>query len=254
MRKPMVAGNWKMHGTRSQVSSLVTAIKLGAQALSDVDIVVFPSFVYLPTVESMLTDTPITWGAQNLYLGAGGAFTGEISGSMLVEFGCRYVLVGHSERRMQFCEDLTLIAAKFKSALAVKLQPILCVGETLTQRERGETEQVIQEQIESVIGSVGIEAFRHAVIAYEPIWAIGTGLTATPEQAQEVHAFIRRLIAEHNADIANMTHVLYGGSVKADNAPGLFAMPDIDGALVGGASLEAKSFLAICQAAILKYQ
>ncbi len=250
MRKPIVAGNWKMNGTRSQAESLVTAIKQGAKTLSNVDIVIFPSFVYLPTVESLLVDTTVAFGAQNLYLGASGAFTGEVSGPMLVEFGCRYVLVGHSERRMVFHEDLALIAAKFKAALAVKLKPILCIGETLAQREKGETERVIQEQLESVINAADIDAFRQAIIAYEPVWAIGTGLTATPEQAQEVHAFIRRLLAQHSKDIANRTQLLYGGSVKADNAPGLFAMPDIDGALVGGASLEAKSFLAICQAAI----
>lgn len=251
MRKKMVAGNWKMHGTRRDAGALVEAIKQGAQSLSsNVDVAVFPSFVHLQTVEQVLNNSRIEWGGQNLYLGKQGAFTGEVSGPMLVEYGCQYVLVGHSERRMLFFEDLMLIAAKFKAALEAGLKPILCVGETLGQREVGETERVITEQLESVIEAAGIDAFHNAIIAYEPVWAIGTGLTATPEQAQEVHAFIRNHLAVHNSGIAKVTRLLYGGSVKADNAAGLFAMPDIDGGLVGGASLDAKSFIAICEAAL----
>lgn len=250
MRKKMVAGNWKMHSSRSEAVALVEAIKQGAKTLSTtIDVAVFPSFVHLQQVEALLVDTLVSWGAQNLYLGKQGAFTGEVSAPMLVDYGCQYVLVGHSERRLLFKEDLKLIAEKFKTALEFGIQPVLCVGETLEQREKQETESVLTEQLVSVIQAAGIDAFRHAVIAYEPVWAIGTGLTATPDQAQETHAFIRQLLAQHNVDIANGMRILYGGSVKADNAAGLFAMPDIDGGLVGGASLDAKSFLAICEAA-----
>ena len=251
-RRKMIAGNWKMNGSRREALSLVDAIKEGAASFTSVDVVVFPSFVHLQQVEQQLVDTLIAWGAQNLYVESHGAFTGEVSGPMLVDYGCQYVLVGHSERRSLFHEDLALVAAKFKAALQFGLQPILCVGETLAQREKGETQRVIEEQISSVIQACGIEVFRRAVIAYEPVWAIGTGLTATPEQAQEVHAFIRTHLAKQNVEIANAARILYGGSVKADNASGLFAKPDIDGALVGGASLEAKGFLAICQAAETK--
>ncbi len=248
MRKPMVAGNWKMNGTREGAAVLLQAIKNSHQKFSDKEIVVFPSFIHLPLAEKELSNTDIQWGAQNLYLGKSGAFTGEISGAMLKEYGCRYVLIGHSERRLHFHEDLNLIAEKFKSAIDVKLKPILCVGETKTQREKNETEKIIKEQIISVIEKVGIKNFEEAVIAYEPVWAIGTGLTATPAQAQIAHAFIRKLLAEQNESIATKIQLLYGGSVKADNAAGLFLMPDIDGALVGGASLEAESFLKICEA------
>lgn len=251
MRKKMVAGNWKMHGSRSSVHALLESIKQAEKPLSsNIDIVVFPSFVYLQEVEKSLVDTLISWGAQNLYLGKQGAFTGEISGAMLVDYGCHYVLIGHSERRMVFNENLALVSAKFKTALEFGLQPILCVGETLEQREKNQTEAILKEQLTSVIESAGIDSFRSAVIAYEPVWAIGTGLTATPDQAQAAHAFIRREIAAYQADIANSLRILYGGSVKADNAKGLFTKPDIDGGLVGGASLDAKSFIAICEAAI----
>lgn len=248
MRQKMIAGNWKMNATRCEANDLVESIKEGAKTLTDVDIVVFPPFVHLAGIENQLVDTMIAWGAQNLYLGTHGAFTGEISGSMLVDYGCQYVLVGHSERRHLFHEDLTLVSAKFKAALQVGLQPVLCIGETREQREKNETEKVIREQLESIIKDSGVEVFRRAIIAYEPVWAIGTGLTATPEQAQEVHAYIRGILAKQNVEIANTARILYGGSVKADNAAGLFAKPDIDGALVGGASLDAKGFLKICEA------
>lgn len=236
-----------MHGSRCGAQSLLKALKEGAKDISEVDMVVFPSFVHLSAAEELLADSLISWGAQNLYVGESGAFTGEVSGPMLVDYGCQYVLVGHSERRILFHEDVILVAAKFKAALQFGLQPVLCVGETLAQRERNETEAVIKEQIESVIHMVSINLFRHAVIAYEPVWAIGTGLTATPEQAQDVHKFIRDCLAKHHVDVANTVRILYGGSVKADNAKSLFAMPDIDGGLVGGASLDAKSFLEICR-------
>jgi triosephosphate isomerase len=250
MRKPIVAGNWKMHGSRVEAQSLLEAIKQGAGAYSAVEIAVMPSFVHLQQAQSVLANSPVVWGAQNLYIHLSGAFTGEVSGSMLADYGCHYVLVGHSERRAIFNEDLALVAAKFKAAQVAGLQPILCIGETLAQRESKQTEDVLAEQLESVIKAVGIESFRHAVIAYEPVWAIGTGLTATPDQAQYVHVFIRQLLMQHNVEIGSIMRILYGGSVKADNAAGLFAMPDIDGALVGGAALEAESFLKICAAFI----
>ncbi len=250
MRKKMVAGNWKMNGSRYEARTLLEAIKQGANAFSAVDLVVFPAFVYLESCEEILADSLVAWGAQNLYLGKAGAFTGEISGAMLVDYGCQYVLVGHSERRQLFREDVNLVAAKFKAAQQFGLQPVLCVGETIEQREQGQTENIIQQQLASLVEAASIDAFRRAVIAYEPVWAIGTGLTATPEQAQAVHVFIRAVLADYHPEIAEGVRILYGGSVKPDNAKGLFAMPDIDGALVGGASLEAKGFLAICQAAM----
>ena len=250
MRKPMVAGNWKMNGLGSSVRTLVEGIKQEHHAYSAVDMVVFPTTLHLSLVHELLKGSHLALGAQNLYLGDTGAFTGEISGAMLADAGCRYVLVGHSERRHLFGEDSLLVAAKFQAALKARLQPILCLGESLKQRERGETEKIIQEQLSIVIAKAGISAFRQAIIAYEPVWAIGTGLTATPEQAQAVHTYIRGLLAQEDIDIAQTIRILYGGSLKADNAAQLFAMPDIDGGLVGGASLEASSFLALCRAAM----
>lgn len=250
MRKKMVAGNWKMNGSRYEVHALLQSIKQGASAFSTIDIVVFPSFVHLQEAEEILAESRIAWGGQNLYLGKSGAFTGEVSGAMLVDYGCQYVLIGHSERRQLFREDVNWVAAKFKAAQQFGLQPILCVGETLEEREQEQTENILRQQLASVVEAASIDAFRQTVIAYEPIWAIGTGMTATPEQAQAAHVFIRSVLAEYNAEVAQGVRILYGGSVKADNARGLFAMPDIDGGLVGGASLEAKGFLAICQAAM----
>ncbi len=249
MRKPLIAGNWKMHGSLSMVHTLLDGIKQGAVHCSSVDILVLPVFVHLAETQTMLTGTNVMWGAQDLHPGAQGAFTGEVAGPMLTEFGCQYVLAGHSERRTLFHEDNAMVAAKVKAALEAGLTPILCVGETREQREQGATETVVRTQLEAVISAVGMDAFSRIVIAYEPVWAIGTGLTATPEQAQAVHAFIRQLIAQNNVDIAGASRILYGGSMKADNAAALLAMPDIDGGLIGGASLDAKSFLAICEAA-----
>jgi triosephosphate isomerase len=250
MRKKMVAGNWKMFGLRKEARALLTDIQQGAKAFDAIDIVVFPSFVHLQQAEMTLSKTHVGWGGQNLSIGDSGAFTGEISGPMLVDYGCRYVLVGHSERRLLFHEDLALVAAKFKAALQYGLQPVLCVGETHAEREKNTAESVIKQQLESVFEVVSMDAFKQVVIAYEPVWAIGTGLTATPDQAQAMHAFIRQQLTQHGVEVGNAARILYGGSVKADNAKNLFAMPDIDGALVGGASLNAKSFLAICQAAV----
>lgn len=252
MRKPFIAGNWKMHGSISQVKTLMEGIKQGVAAYTDIDVLVLPVFIHLAQVQALTAHTSILLGAQNLYLGTQGAFTGEVAGVMLQEMGCQYVLIGHSERRSIFHEDLSLVAAKFKSAIEAGLKPILCIGETRAQREQGETEAVVREQLESVIEIAGVDAFHQALIAYEPVWAIGTGLTASPQEAQEVHAFIRSLLAKINVDIAKTIRILYGGSMKAENAAALLSMPDIDGGLIGGASLEAKHFLQICAAAHLK--
>lgn len=249
MRKPLIAGNWKMHGSLSSVQTLANGIKDGAAAFKSVDILVLPVFVHLSEVARELKHSSIMWGAQDLYPGVQGAFTGEVAGPMLAELGCRYVLAGHSERRALFNESSATVATKVKAALDANLTPILCVGETREQREADQTEAVVREQIQAVIDLVGIDAFSRIVIAYEPVWAIGTGLTATPEQAQAVHVFIRQLIAQNNVDIGGAIRILYGGSMKAENANALLAQPDIDGGLIGGAALDAASFLAICQAA-----
>lgn len=249
MRQPLIAGNWKMHGSVSQATSLINQIKSGVLAYPGVEVLVCPSFAYLSTVKQLLANSSVQVGAQNLYVGTQGAFTGEVSAPMLKDIGCSYVLIGHSERRAHFHESLALVAAKFQSAVAAQLKPILCVGETQAEREKGQTEDVVRAQIESVLALTGIEAFQDAVIAYEPVWAIGTGLTATPAQAEAVHTFIRQLIAQNNVDLAHTMRILYGGSMKADNAAALLAMPNIDGGLIGGASLDAASFLSICAAA-----
>jgi triosephosphate isomerase len=250
MRRKIIAGNWKMHGSRVEIISLLSELKEGVRAFaSSVSVIVFPSFVYLQLVENQLVDSLIAWGGQNLYVSESGAFTGEVSGSMLVDYGCQYVLIGHSERRLLFHEDNKMVAEKIKIAIQSGLQPILCVGETQQQREQGQTEVVLAEQVQSVLHLVGIETFKQTIIAYEPVWAIGTGLAATPAEAQAGHEYIRNLLKKYSTDVANAVRILYGGSVRADNAAELFAQPDIDGALVGGASLNAKSFLAICQAA-----
>jgi triosephosphate isomerase len=249
MRKKIVAGNWKMNCSRAEAKALLQAVKAGVSVYPTISVAIFPSYIHLQLAENQLVDSLIEWGGQNLYIGKSGAFTGEVSALMLVDYGCRYVLVGHSERRIIFNEDSFFVAQKFKTALQFGLQPILCVGETLEQREKGDTEAVIAEQLNTVIQVVDVEMLKQAVIAYEPVWAIGSGLTASPEQAQAAHTFIRQLLAKYSIDVARTVRILYGGSVKADNAAELFAMPDIDGVLVGGASLDAKSFLAICEAA-----
>lgn len=252
MRKPLIAGNWKMNGSRGQNKKLIDGIKADASELTDVEVLVLPTYVHLFEVSEWLSDSSVMLGAQDLYVGESGAFTGQISGAMLRDVGCDYVLVGHSERRSLFHDDLASVSEKFKSAVAAQLKPILCVGETREEREAGQTESVIRAQLEAVVKAAGVDAFKQAVIAYEPVWAIGTGLTATPEQAQAVHAFIRELIAQNNVDLAGAIRILYGGSMKPDNARALLAMPDIDGGLIGGAALDAGSFLAICKAAEVK--
>jgi len=247
MRRPIVIGNWKMHGSRVSVENLLNTIKANYVTIPAIDLVVLPPYIFLPQVQQQLAETSISWGAQNVHEQVSGAFTGEIAASMLKDFNCQYVLVGHSERRSFFAEMDELVAKKFIAAQEVGLVPILCVGETLAQREQEQTETVIISQLTTVIAKVGIRAFKQAVIAYEPVWAIGTGKTATPAQAQQVHQIIRKQLSLHEPEVAENTRIVYGGSVKADNAAALFAMPDIDGGLVGGASLDAQAFLEIAQ-------
>lgn len=220
----------------------------GVNDVKVAEVVVCPPFIYLPQAAELLKGSKISWGSQNICEHNEGAYTGEVSAPMLKEFGCKYAIIGHSERRTIYGEDDALIAQKFIAAVKGGVIPILCIGELLEQREAGETETVVAKQLDAVIDAAGIEAFASAVIAYEPVWAIGTGMTASPEQAQDVHAFIRQRLAKHNATVADKIQLLYGGSVKPDNAEELFAKQDIDGGLIGGASLDADSFLAICRA------
>ena len=249
MRGYLVAGNWKMHGSNAANAELVDGIIDGVPQSDHVDLLVCPPFSYLYQVGKMLSGRPISLGAQNLSEHPSGAYTGEIAGSMLGELGCEYVIVGHSERRALFGESNELVALKFSVAQGAGLKPILCVGETLEQREKGDTVTVIDNQLEAVFNLVGIDAFMNAVIAYEPVWAIGTGKVATPEQAQLVHRHIRSMLEVRNRSVAEKIKILYGGSVKGENARGLFSNPDIDGGLIGGASLRSADFLAIAQAA-----
>ncbi len=251
MRSSLVVANWKMHGHKAEVTQLLNAIKDGIEAgIAKADkLVICPPSLFLGQVEQELTETNIAIGAQNAHPQTKGAFTGEVAFAMLKEFTCSYVIIGHSERRELFAETDKFVAEKFIAAQAQNLIPILCVGETQAQRENGLTEAIVLEQLQAVISEAGIEAFANAVIAYEPIWAIGTGLTASPEQAQEVHATLRSFLAELDQNRADNITILYGGSVKANNANALFDQTDIDGALVGGASLDAEEFLTICAAA-----
>jgi triosephosphate isomerase len=247
MRKNLVAANWKMHGSRSENSRLLEAIKLGVSSL-DCEVLICPPSIYLEQLEKELAGTNLALGAQNAYPKHSGAFTGEVSFAMLTEFCCTHVIVGHSERRELFAESNDFVAEKFIAALEAGLSPILCVGETKAQRERGETNSVILAQLKAVVNRAGIAAFANALVAYEPVWAIGSGLTASPQQAQEVHAEIRRFLAEQDSDISKKLSILYGGSVKGSNAAELFRQKDIDGGLVGGASLNAEEFITICKA------
>ena len=249
-RKPLIAGNWKMNGSLGESRQLVDSLRNGVGAGASATMLLCPPYVYLPAVREWLQGSPIALGAQDISDRPGtGAYTGEVSGQMLRDVGCTHVIVGHSERRALYGETDAVVAAKFKAAQAAGLLPILCVGETLEQREAGETRRVIERQVTAVVDSAGVAAFAKAVVAYEPVWAIGTGRTATPEQAQEVHAFIRGMVAARDATIAAGLSILYGGSVKGANARSLLAMADIDGGLVGGASLAAAEFLEIFRAA-----
>jgi len=249
MRNFLVAGNWKMHGDEAANRGLVAGILEGAPASGRVSLLVCPPFPYLASVAAQLKGSSVELGAQNVSEHEAGAYTGEVAPGMLTDVGCRYAIVGHSERRTLYGESSAQVAEKMAAALGAGLVPILCVGETLEQREAGRTEQVVAEQLGAAVERNGIAAFAAAVIAYEPVWAIGTGMTATPEQAQDVHRYIRSVLAEQDASVAENVQILYGGSVKGDNAAGLFGMPDIDGGLIGGASLKAADFLAIARAA-----
>jgi triosephosphate isomerase len=247
MRRKLVAGNWKMHGSRAMAEALVGSV---AGALpKNVEVAILPPFPYLGELMEKYETSGVVFGAQDVSERAGGAYTGDVCAEMLADIGCRYVLVGHSERRQYHNESNELVAAKFAAVQTSKLTPILCVGETLEQRDSGATESIIDAQIDSVVQRCGVDAFANAVVAYEPVWAIGTGRVATPEQAQAVHLHVRGRLARGNATIAGSLRILYGGSVKPDSAAGLFSRPDIDGGLIGGASLVAADFLAICAAA-----
>ena len=247
MRKTIVAGNWKMNASKDSVESLVTDILSGASDVS-AEIIVCAPFPYLSQVEVLIEGSNLMLGAQNLNVNASGAFTGEVSAEMIKDFGANHVIVGHSERRSLYGETSEIVAEKAKAAIDSGLTPILCLGESLDQRESGKTESVVSEQLNKVIKMVGIEAFNNIIIAYEPVWAIGTGMTATPEQAQAVHKFIRDLLASSSQDIAHKTAILYGGSMNASNAVELISCADIDGGLIGGAALKAEDFLQICKA------
>jgi triosephosphate isomerase len=249
MRRAMVAGNWKMNGSQAEAAALLDSVQQGMAAVKQAEVVVCPPFILIPAVATRLKGSRIAWGGQNLDVNKSGAFTGEVSGPMLKDFGCTYVIVGHSERRALYGETDQVVAQKFKAAQTAGLVPILCVGETLDEREANATETVVARQLDAVLALTGIESLANAVVAYEPIWAIGTGKTATPQQAQDVHKFIRAKLAGRSAAVAQGLRLLYGGSVKGANAQELFGQPDIDGGLIGGASLNAADFLAICRAA-----
>jgi len=249
MRLPVVAANWKMHGSRAETARLIEELLAQCPPTPVAVCVVCPPFVYLQEAARLLRDSQFSLGAQDVCAETHGAFTGEVSAAMLKDVGCEYVIVGHSERRLLYRESDQLVARKFAAAQGKGLVPILCVGEQLAEREAGRTREVVARQLDAVLELSGAGALEQGVIAYEPVWAIGTGRNATPEQAQEVHAFIRARIAARDARIAAASRILYGGSVKAGNAAELFAMPDVDGGLIGGASLKADEFLAILAAA-----
>lgn len=248
MRQKLVAGNWKMHGNLASNAALLEAVKAGSGSAGGTVAVCVP-YPYLAQAQQALSGSSLAWGAQDVSEHAQGAYTGEVSAPMLAEFGCRYVIVGHSERRSYYGDTDAVVAAKFEAAQKSGLVPILCVGETLDERERNVTAEVVLRQLDAVTARCGVTSLEQAVIAYEPVWAIGTGRTATPDQAQEVHALIRAYIAREDAAIAAGVRILYGGSMKPANARELLSQPDIDGGLIGGAALVAADFLAICAAA-----
>jgi triosephosphate isomerase len=247
MRTKLVAGNWKMHGSLATNLDLLQSVRNGVSGQAEVAVCV--PYPYLAQARAVLEGSSVAWGAQDVSEHAQGAWTGEVSAAMLVDFACRYVLVGHSERRSFFGDTDAVVAAKFAAAHKAGLTPVLCVGESLAERESDITGEVVTRQIEAVLANSGVAAFARAVVAYEPVWAIGTGRTASPEQAQEVHALIRARFARDSAEVAAGLRILYGGSVKANNAAELLGQADIDGGLIGGASLVAADFLAICAAA-----
>ena len=245
MRRPVVAGNWKMHGSRAANDVLLGELSERVRPEWPVSVAVFPPYVYLADAVRMLEEADIDVGAQDVCVHPVGAFTGQVAASMLKDVGCRYVIVGHSERRRLYHDDDTLVARKFGAVLSVGLSPVLCLGETLEEHEAERTESVVARQLDAVTAMNGVQSLGAAVIAYEPVWAIGTGRTASPEQAQAVHAYVRHRIHRQDAKISAQVRILYGGSVKPNNIDGFMAQPDIDGALVGGASLDAESFLRI---------
>jgi triosephosphate isomerase len=246
-RPKFVAGNWKMHGSLAANLTLLTAVR-GGVADGTASVAVCVPYPYLAQAQALLAGSPVAWGAQDVSEHVQGAYTGEVSGTMLNDFGCRYVIVGHSERRSLYGDTDALVAAKYAAALECGLTPILCVGETLAEREANITAQVVTRQLDAVLASSGVTSLARAVVAYEPVWAIGTSKTATPAQAQEVHASIRARVASADPAIAASLQILYGGSVKPGNAGELFSQPDIDGGLIGGASLVAEDFIGICAA------
>ncbi len=249
MRKPFVAGNWKMNGSRASISTLVKGIQDGMGRVNHAEVVVCPSFVYLSEVAQMLEGSSVMYGSQDVAKEASGAYTGEIAVSMLNDLACKYAIVGHSERRAYYGDTDDIVAQKFVAAQKGGITPILCVGELLEEREAGQTEAVVERQLRAVVALAGIQALAGAVIAYEPVWAIGTGKTASPGQAQAVHAFIRQWVSKEDSAVAEKVQIVYGGSVKAANAKELFSQADIDGGLIGGASLSADEFISICEAA-----
>ena len=250
MRQPLVAGNWKMFGSSAPNQLLLEGLASQAAQLSGVACAVCVPFPYLWQAGSALSESGIAWGAQNVSEWAEGAYTGEVSVSMLADLGCSYVIVGHSERRSLFGEGDELVGAKAKAVLAQQMTPIVCVGESLEEREAGVTQAVVSRQLDAVIAEIGMAGLDRSVVAYEPVWAIGTGKTATPDEAQEVHAFLRGTVSARETEVGDRLTMLYGGSVKAANAQALFGMNDIDGGLIGGASLKLDEFVAICKAAI----
>lgn len=249
MRRTLIAGNWKMNGSLESITELMNGIKAGLGDVTNADMAVCPPAVYLMKVRGLIDDANIGLGSQNVCDQEKGAFTGELAGSMLKEAGCQYAIIGHSERRSLYGESDALVATRFAMANQSGLTPILCIGETLEEREGGVTEEVVSRQLDAVIDSQGIDAISSCVIAYEPVWAIGTGKTASPEQAQAVHAFIRGKLAALSQTVADKVQILYGGSMNAGNAADLLSQADIDGGLIGGASLKAEDFLAIGKSA-----
>ncbi len=249
MRRPLVAGNWKLNGSLSSISELISGIRERQEQVKNAELAVCPPFVYLSYVQSLLQGSDISLGAQDCSDQESGAYTGEVAAEMIKEFGCTYNIIGHSERRHIYGDSNETVATKFAHVIKNELTPILCVGETLQDREEGHTEVVIAKQINAVLDLFGVKAFAKAIIAYEPVWAIGTGKTATPEQAQEVHEEIRLIIGAQNKDIAANIRILYGGSMKPENAKQLLDQPDIDGGLIGGAALKAEDFIGIAKAA-----
>jgi len=249
MRKALVAGNWKMNGTQATTVELCKGIVDGMAALGEVEVLVCPPAILISSAADALANSDVQIGGQDLDINEGGAFTGQTSAAMLLDAGCKYVIVGHSERRQFYGDTDALVAEKTQVALDAGLTPIVCLGESQAEREGGITEDVVGAQLKAVLDKVGIAVFSTAVIAYEPVWAIGTGLTASPEQAQDVHAFIRGMLADKDQSVADQCRILYGGSMKPENAVELISKPDIDGGLIGGAALASEDFLGICSAA-----